>query len=208
MPLTSVKNPADLANVALVRIGWKGGDIGSLYEGSAAATVILDVYGQVRDALLRSAAWDFAQRSAALVLLKSAPVGGYIPGISPWNPATCPPVPWRFEYRYPLDCIKVRAVKPTPLFLPNFDPSTNAFSIASDATLQPAQEVILCNVEAALGVYTARVTDPTQWPADFTDAFADALAEAIGPTLASLQTAQAMAQAGASETAEAKMEQG
>lgn len=206
MPLTSVKNPADLANVALARIGWKGGDIGNLYEGSAAAQVILDVYGQTRDTLLRAFQWDFAQRTIALTLQKSAPPGGYIPGVTPWVPASYPPPPWLFQYGYPDDCIKMRAVKPTPVFLPNFDPSDNPYSTANDST--SGDEVILTNVASALGIYTARVTDPTQWPADFTDAFADALAEGIAPGLANLQTAQMAAQIGAAEGGAAKMEQG
>ena len=208
MPLTSVKNPADAANVALMRMGWKGGDIGSLYEGSAAANVILDVFGQVRDALLRSSDWDFAQRTAYLTLQKSAPAGGYIPGISDWNPATNPPPGWLYQYGYPADCIKVRAVKPIPLFFPNFDPQPYTFSIANDPTFTPAQEVILCNVAVSACIYTARVTDPTQWAVDFTDAFIDALVVSASPGLTGLEATKLGAAEGSQATSMAEMEQG
>lgn len=207
MPLTSVKNPADLANVCLARLGWKGGDIGNLYEGSAAANVILDVYGQVRDALLRAMSPDFAQTTVSLTLQKSAPAGGYIPGVTPWSSAY-PPPGWLFQYLYPDDCIKVRAVKPVAIFFPNFDPSPNVFSIANDPSLVPAQEVILCNVENAACVYTRRVTDPTQWAVDFTDAMIDSLTETAAPSLANLQTAQMAAGEAVRSEAVAKMEQG
>lgn len=207
MPKSSVQNPADLVNVSLARLGWKGGDIGNLYEGSPAANVALDAYGQVRDALLRSHPWDFAQRTAALALIKQAPVGGYFPPIV-WDPTTYPPIGWLFEYGYPADCIKVRAVKPVPLFTPNFDPSTNTFSIANDPTLNPAQEVILCNLLNPVCIYTARVTDPTQFAVDFTEAFIDSLAESIAPGLANLDTAKLAAAEESASTEMATVEQG
>lgn len=205
MPLTSVKNPADAANVALARIGWKGGDLGNLYEGSAAANVVLDVFGQVRDALLRSSDWDFAQRSDNLVLQKSAPAGGYVPGFTPWNPAAYPPPGWLFQYGYPLDCIKVRSIRPVPIFVLNFDPGPNPFSIINNSA---AQEAIVCNVANASITYTARVTDPTQWAPDFTDAFIDSLAESIAPGLANLDTAKAAAAEESNAATMAEMEQG
>lgn len=209
MPLTSVRNPADLANVALARMGWKGGDIGSLYEGSPAADVILDCYGQVRDALLRSHAWDFAQRTAVLTLLKQAPAGGYVPGFTSWDPALYPPVPWLFEMAYPVDCIKVRAIKPVPIFAgPNFDPQPNVFTTANDNTFTPGQEVILCNLPNAICIYTARVTDPTVFTADFTEAFIDSLAETAAPSLANLDTAKLAAAKGQQSISAAEMEQG
>jgi hypothetical protein len=208
MPITSVKNPADAVNVALVRIGWKGGEIGNLYDGSEAAMVALNIYGQTRDELLRSHAWDFAQRTISLSLLKAAPVGGYVPGFTPWDPTTDPPIPWLFEYAYPEDCIKIRAVKPVPIFLPNFDPLPNVFSTANDNDFTPAREVILTNVENSLCIYTARVTDPTTWTADFTNSFIDALGESLAPALTSLDAAKLEAAEGGASVTMAKMEQG
>jgi hypothetical protein len=208
MPITSVKNAADAINVALVRIGWKGGDIGTLYEGSPAAQAALDIYGQTRDALLRQSDWDFAQRTVTLALLKSAPAGGYNPTFSPWDPATNPPPPWLYEFGYPDDCIKVRSIKPVPIFVPNFDPLPNVFSIANDDNYTPAREVILGNVPGAICTYTARVTDPTTWAPDFTDTLIGELCTGLAPTLTGLDAAKlGAAEAGASMNA-ARMEQG
>lgn len=206
--MASLSTAADIVNASLVRIGSKM-SIGHLYDGSAAAQLALNTYGQTRDEMLRSQDWDFAQRTVALTLLKSAPTSGYIPGFSPWNPATNPAVPWLFEYGYVDDCLKVRAIKPTPIFAgPNFDPQPHTFSISNDNAFTPPQRVILTNVADALMVYTARVTDPSLWAVDFAEAFTNQLGERLAPALASLQVAQMEAAEGAVSTKMASMEQG
>lgn len=204
--MASARDPADLINASLVRIGWKQ-QIGNLYDGSAAATQALSIYGQTRDQMLRESTWDFAQRSLNLTLLKSAPVGGYIPP-NGWDPTNFPPQPWRFEYEYPEDCLKVRTIKAQQLFVPNFDPQANRYSVASDNAYVPHKRVLLSNVESAIMVYTGRVTDPSLWAVDFTESFIDKLGELLGPALTGLQPAQMQAVQGARETEKAKMEQG
>lgn len=203
---SSLQNPADVVNAALVRIGWKQ-QIGNLRDGSAAADAALSLYGQTRDELLRTSNWDFAQRNIALTLLKSAPPGGYIPPTT-WDPTINPPIPWTFSYVYPGDCIKLRAVKPTPIFIPEFDPSANRFSIDNDYSYTPAQRVILCNVPAALAVYTGRVTDPATWAPDFAEALIELLGERLAPGLVAAQAAQFEAAEATVQTQLAKMEQG
>lgn len=177
----AVQSPADAVNASLVRIGYKL-RVGSLYDGSMAAKKALDVYAQTRDELLRQNDWYFAERNIALTLLKSAPVGGYIPPTT-WNPNTNPPLGWLFEYSYPGDCLKVRAVKPPPLFIPNFDPQYNTFDTPNDNTLNPPAKVIVCNVANAICVYTGQITDLSTWDADFVEAFIEALARRLIPAL-------------------------
>lgn len=206
--MASLSTPADIVNVALTRIGYRS-SIGHLYDGSEAAILALNLYGQTRDEMLRSSDWDFAQRTVALTLLKSAPAGGYVPGWSPWNPATNPPVPWLYEYGYVDDCLKVRAIKPTPIFAgPNFDPQPHTFSISNDNAFSPPRRVILTNVADALMVYTGRVTDPSVWAVDFAEALTNALGERLAPALATLQAAQMEAAEGAVTKSMASMEQG
>jgi hypothetical protein len=184
----SLNSPSDIVNAALVRIGWKQ-RVGSLYDGSIASRHALDVYGQTRDELLRMVNPDFAQRNAALTLLKSAPAdGGYIPGVTPWDPTIYPPVNWLFEYTYPADCLKVRCVKVPPLLWPNADPEDNPFSIDNDSYYNPPQRVILCNVRNALLVYTGRVTDPTSFDVSFLEAFIAELGVRLAPALTGLDT--------------------
>jgi hypothetical protein len=192
----AVQSPADLANVALVRMGYKL-RVGSLYDGSAAAKKILDVYAQTRDELLRAFDWGFAERSTVLTLQKSAPAlpgggFGYIPP-TVWNGAVNPPLPWLFQYAYPADCLKIRLVKAVPLFVPNFDPQPNQPAIANDSYVAPAQRVILSNIPNATLVYTGQVTDPATWDVGFVAECAAALERSLGPALIGSQAMQAEA---------------
>jgi hypothetical protein len=183
-----ITNPSDMVNLALTRIGRKD-YIGSIYEGSEAAVVALRIYSETRDEMLRAYDWGFAERNINMTLLKQAPTTGYFPP-NTWNPATNPPPPWLFEYTYPSDCLKVRAVKPVPLYVLNFDPQPNVFAVENDNNFTPAQKVILCNVPAAMLVYTGQVTDCTTWEADFIDAFASKLGLRLAPALANMDAAK------------------
>ena len=178
----SVSSPADVVNVTLQRIGYKL-RVGSLYDGSKAANDALDIYAQTRDEVMRQDDWSFAERNVSMTLLKSAPVAGYIPPTT-WS-TTYPPLPWLFEYAWPDDCLKVRAVKPVPLFLPEFDPQPCIFGLENDNSLTPPAKVILCNVPNAVLVYTGQVTDPANWEADFVEAICGALGRRLAPALVS-----------------------
>lgn len=180
-------SPEDVINNALARIGYKL-RIGSIYEGSAAAKKALDVYGQARDQLLRddSYNWQFAERNVTLTLLKSAPAlngGGY--GYVPpnlWNPVNNPPLPYLFQYQYPSDCLKVRALKPTPFLLPEMDPRPVIFKVFNDNSSAPFVKSLACNVPNAQLTYTGQITDPSTWDADFTEALCEELAKVLAPT--------------------------
>lgn len=204
----AISSPEDLVNVALGRIGFKA-SISNIFEGSLAANLALNIYAQTRDELLRQSDWGFAERNLIMSLLKQAPAGGYIPGVTTWDPALYPPVPWLFEYSYPNDCLKVRALKNVPLFIPNFDPQPYVFRIVNDNAFTPPQKVILCNVppDAAL-VYTAQVTNPLTWEADFTEALAAAVARRLAPALDDLNAAQMEAADEMRSKAVAQVEQG
>lgn len=182
--VASVSSPADLANLSLARIGFKG-RIGSLYDGSATSKKILDVYAQTRDAVLQMADWDFAERNVGMTLLKSAPSGGYFPP-TVWTPAY-PSLPWLFTYAYPTaDCLKVRSIRGQPLFVMDFDPQPKTFSVENDNSYNPAQKVVQCNVPSAILVYTGQITNLATWEPDAIEEFAAALARRIAPSLANM----------------------
>lgn len=155
--------------------------IGSLYEGSASSKIALDIYGQTRDDLMRVGDFGWARGDVALGLLKSAPVGGYVPP-AVWS-NTYPPLPWQFEYTYPDDCLKVRAIRATDIFIPNFDPQPVVFDTPNDNSYTPARKVIVCNVPNAILVYTRQVTNPTLWEASFTEQLVDALSTRLAPAV-------------------------
>ncbi len=202
----SVTSPADMINLSLRRIGYKL-RVGSLYDGSTAAKTALDVYAQTRDAVLVENDWDFAERNITMTLLKSAPVGGYVPPVV-WNPATNPPPGFLYEYAYPSDCLKVRIVKNVPLFGLNFDPQPNAFYLANDNAFTPPQKVILCNLPNANLVYTGQVTDPATWDSGYVEALAAALGRRLVPSLMGLNAIQPAAADEAQTLAMAENEQG
>ncbi|HQT65346.1 MAG TPA: hypothetical protein PLO16_12620 [Acidocella sp.] len=200
--VASVSTPEDVINLALVRMGYKT-RIGSIWEGSMAAKKALDIYSQTRDELLRAGDWDFAERNVALTLLKSAPLGGYIPPIV-WS-SQYPALPWLYEYNYPTDCLKVRAVKSTPIFVPNFDPQPVLYSVDNDNSLTEPSKVILTNAANAILVYAGQITDPQDWESDFTEAMASALGRRLAPVLTGMDSAKLEA---ADESAEDQMAAG
>lgn len=198
--VVSASSPADVVNIALRRIGYKL-RVGSLLDGSEASNQALDVYGQTRDQLLADFDYPFAERNIALTLLKSAPAN-YVPPTS-WS-STYPPLPWAYEYDWPADCLKVRALKQAPLFLFNPDPQPILYAPANDTVSNVTQRVILANIPSAIAVYTGRVTDPTEWDVRFTEAFSAELGRRLLPVLGNMNAIQAIAQDAAQQTAEAE----
>ncbi len=200
----STATPADVANLALAKLGYRL-KVGTLLDGSDHANSILQVYGQARDELLRKFDYDFAQRSVALTLLKSAPVGGYFPP-NVWDPATMPPIGFGYEYDYPSNCIKIRAVKRRAAFLFDPAPLPADWTEANDNSYTPPRRVILCNFPDATATFTGRVTDPEAWDIAFTEALAAALAERAGPALIGLEAQKALAESARGQAVASTME--
>lgn len=201
--MASISDVASVVNLALRRMGYKK-RVSSLLDGSDAASQALDVYGQERDALLRDGDWQFCSRSITATLLKSAPANYFD---TPWNPVDHPPLPWQFEYEYPDDCLKVRLVKPNSMLMFNPEPYWNNFAINNDNGATPPAQTIVSNVPSAVLIYAGRVTNPSDWPADFTDALAVRLLNTLKPGLVSDRTGQDVADE-ANLTQTAKVEQG
>ncbi len=168
-----------VCNMALRRISYPT-PIGYIFEGSPAARVAVEIYGQTRDDLLRNSDWDFARQATGLTLLKTAPVGYVYPTV--WSSAY-PPPPWIFEYAYPPGCLLVRSVRPTPIVMPALDPQPNIFVVADDPTVTPSK-VILTNLANAQAVFTGQIIDITQWNASAVEALVTALATLFQASLA------------------------
>lgn len=207
-----LRNPADVVNAALDRIGYKK-NVGSLYDGSEQAAAALAIYGQTRDDMLRNFDWGFAERDLQLTLLKTAPVLGYS-AARPWDSATDPIPPWIYEYEYPdkpggtpNDMLKLRSLRAVTV-IPEYDPQAIVWRIANDNSYTPARKVILTNLENAIAVYTAQVTDPTQWEPGFTEALITQLGRRLGPVLVGLDAAKLEAQDEAVTTQTAEMKLG
>lgn len=94
--------PQDVANQALDAAGVDA-TIGDLEEGTKPAQVLLRQYVECMKQLQRAANWDWCRKTADLVLLADA--SGQTA-----NVGSVVPVPWLYEYAYPIDCLKVRFV--------------------------------------------------------------------------------------------------
>jgi hypothetical protein len=201
-----INSPADVINLALSRIGVSD-RVGSIYEGSKQAKAAIDIYSQTRDEMLRAVDYGFAEQNVSLTMLKQAPPGGYFPP-NLWDGTLNPPPPWVYAYTYPDTCLKVRSIKAIPLFVMNFDPHPNVFTIENDNYYVPSRKVILCNVPNAMAVITGQVTDPRLWEVDFTEAFAAELGRRLAPVLANLDVAKFAAADAAQATATADAREG
>lgn len=94
--------PSDVAREALSAIASEV-TIGNIEEGTREANICLLAYRSCLQQLLRAANWDCARRQAPMTLLADAT------GNTPYV-GTLVPVPWVYEYAYPIDCMKARFV--------------------------------------------------------------------------------------------------
>lgn len=93
-------SPTDIANQALDAAGVPF-TLGDLEEGTDASRAVLRQYGQCMRTLLRAVSWDFARQQSALVMLADAT--GQTAGVG-----SQVPVPWTYEYAYPINCMRAR----------------------------------------------------------------------------------------------------
>jgi hypothetical protein len=171
----------DIVNMGLRQIGYAQ-TIADLYEGSTQARAALDIFTQTRDETLRAQDWSFARRTVALAVLKGPPPpGGYNPS-QPWTDAY-PRPGWLYEYTYPADCLRFRAVVPQPGVMFDMMPQAAVWQEENDNSLTVPARVILTNLRGALGVYTAQITDTTTWEPLFITTLADGLAKKLAIAL-------------------------
>ena len=152
-----------------------------------AAQVASRTYQLQADAVFRAAHWNSARKQVKLTLLKAA-IG------TPENSSGAlpqPPIPWRYEYAYPPDCLLVRFVIPRPnLPQGNAPVMTNVglnyvpriytslpFVPAIDTDANGNQvKVILTQACQAEAVYTARILDVDLWDSSLQNAVVGACA--------------------------------
>lgn len=165
-----------ICNAALDTIGYKR-HIGSIYDGTPAARVAVDVWGQTRDETLSAVKPDWARKDATLVVKRQAPADFY-QSVN-WS-NIYPPFPYLFSYSYPADCLVPLQVKPRPFIAsapwrPRYIPYREAID-AVDGT-----NVILTNQTSAALIYIAQILDVTKWHDEFTALIIQSLAQKFQP---------------------------
>ncbi len=154
---TSLTDVAGVCNFALARKGYKL-RVGSLFDGTSHAKKLLDVYAQTRDALLRAQDWNFAQKIVTASASGTAPL------------------PWLYQWAYPSDALMIRQAYSQPAD-PN-NPVPSRWSVGNSGSA----EVVWTVFSPTTLIYTAKITDPSQWE----PLFLDALASLLGRNLHSL----------------------
>lgn len=99
-----MNTPTDIAQQAIDASG-SDTDIGDIEEGTREAQICLRQYRQCLMQLFRGAHWDFARGQIPLQLLADATQPA---------PPNIVPIPWLYEYAYPIDCMKARFVPWNP----------------------------------------------------------------------------------------------
>lgn len=171
-------SPVDLCNAALDQISAKTSISGidpASPPSNVAAQVAARTYQRQVDAIFRAAHWNSARKQKTLTLLKAA-IG------TPENPSGAlpqPPIPWRYAYAYPDDCLKVRFVIPNPNMAPGGSSPimtnvgvSNIPWVNTSLPFQPAIDendqgnqikVVLTNARLAQAVYSARIANCDLW---------------------------------------------
>lgn len=147
-----------ICNLALSNLGKT--NISDLSEPTAEARACNQFYAHTRDTLLQAYPWRFAGKTVSL-----AEVPNDKPGA------------WRYAYRRPTDCLKVRWVRRE---YSTIDPTPQTLQ---QEILNPYDfegTTLYCNLSPAFLRYTFRLTDPTK----FTPLFIDALAWHLAVRLA------------------------
>lgn len=157
-----ITSDTELANMALGHLGQSplSGDLES--DRSNSAKVMRTFFETTRGCVLRDFPWGFAQRLVTLAPVEEDPNSE-----------------WGFSYRMPVDCFMPRRI---PSGIRN---ETLADRIPYRTIGDDSGTLILTDQEDAELEYTARVTNPALYPADFCMAFSLRLAAYGAPLLTS-----------------------
>lgn len=149
----------DITNRALQLIGTRT-TVTSLAESSNEASQANLVFTAVRDWCLGVGNWNFARKTVIATPSKT------VSPVVPWSNAS-PSPPWKFEYVLPTDTIKVQYITVSTLNTgaDGYLGEPKRFQVAVDTIAAVERQVILCNEPSTIViVYTAQITDPTEWP--------------------------------------------
>jgi hypothetical protein len=166
-----------ICNLALQELGARS-TITSLDENSTESIALNNQYDQALDSTLTGIRWNFARAQAPLTLIADATQNQTVP------------TPWLYEYAYPSDCVQARYIMPVfynvpgntsgGATTPTFTGPPIPWLVSSDFdNNQNRITVILTNQPQAILVYTARVSNPNNFSADFVSAFSKVLASRI-----------------------------
>lgn len=156
-----MSSSTEIANLALSHLGVSKEIANLETENSAEANACRRFYEISRDATLRDFPWPFATKFVALGLVAEDPTDE-----------------WKFSYRYPSDCLRLRR-------LLSGNRTDHRQSRASYKITRDSSGLLLyTDLEDAELEYTLKETDTGRFPSDFTMALSLRLAAYIAPRVA------------------------
>lgn len=170
------QSDASLCNMALNHLGVTAviANVTSDTTGEAKACRLF--FENARDEALGDFPWPWATVPADLALVEEDPSEE-----------------WGFSYRYPSDCLRLVRIRSgiggIINTFPNAVPTvlnggmTNNGLVRHRILRDGSGRLILCDLEDAVLEYVQRITDASQFPADFCAAFSLLLASYIAPRL-------------------------
>lgn len=190
-----------IANSALGAARARTQLITSFSQPGPEASQISQNYASTRDQLLREFNWAFAKSTVSL----GTATKSYDPTATSWTNAQ-PPPPWFYEYAFPANCVKVRAVLGQNIpgivvpILPNTGQDIGpqlpfySYEVVNDGGVR----VIVTNAPGALAIITLGGLDPSVWDAMFTELMVAQLAANIAlPLSGDMQLTDGLAKSAA-----------
>lgn len=105
----------DIANRALQVMGSRTNMTLAEFNGNQSNEAIQAnlIMFELRDELNRMAPWDCVTKWASLIYITTLPGNPENPGSgAPLWQLGQPPIPWSYEYQYPVDCVRARKIVP------------------------------------------------------------------------------------------------
>lgn len=188
-------NIISICNRALLSLGNQS-QISSLSENSPQAAALNTLFQSTYEQLARAAFWGCLRYQQPLTL-QAAAAG------TPENPngttMPLPPLPWSYQYGYPSNCLQMRQLLPniiapsagvpifsvatgSPLSIPGVRSIPYVVAYNTDNNGNPLN-VILTNLDTAIGVYTVNQPNPQIWDSSFQAAMVASLAAYLVPAL-------------------------
>ena len=164
--MTIGSTAVSLVNRALQEIAARATVTGTnpTFDGSAAGKAAGILYTPAVEMLLREQDWEFSRITATLVT-------SGVPVLYPWT----------YSYLYPSDCMKIRSVVPVTWILN--DPQPVRWSEQSWPVGGLNVRTILCNVPAAVLVYSTNNVTEVQFDPLFEEALVRFLASELAMAL-------------------------
>lgn len=160
-----MQTETEIVNAALRRVGARR--IVDVSENVASAGIAKDVLVEVRDNMLRAAAWNFATTRARLARLTAVPVSRF-----------------QFGYALPSDWLRTLEVADNSGGTGTVPYKQEALQLEDSSFIQ----AILCSAEQVYLRYVRLVEEPANWSASFQSLVVLGLAKVFAPSIAKSNT--------------------